>query len=493
MTKTDNYRYTRRFFTPDEIRRGLWVVTLAGSIGSVFYTQATVGTLVFTGFVMALGATNAIIGLLTTILPLARTAEIVSSYLMQRTRMRFEFFTWGLISSRLLWLPIILVPFYIGPEHPRLRLEVMASLCIISAILDVAGGNAWNSWMGDLIPGNMLGRYFGNRQIYTVGVPLVAGIVAGLFLDQYRGLPSEKQFQGYVEVVCVVLVFGIVDILLFRWVPHPPMKVVAEAHPFLNMIRVPLRDRNYRNLIILLSFWTFAICIAGPFWWVFVKGPEYVNMSYTSAFVLTAVVGVFQMAASPLWGKLADHWSAKKVMVVCTVLASLPCFVWPFVKADFTWPIYAGWIVSAIGFGGLFVVSVQLIIGMTPPQDRSTYLACQSAILGVVTTLSFLVGTGLVKLLQPVEIHLPDMSSVWRSLDAASGHFLFVVRSLFANPPRHPEIPLQPLPYVWRDLHLLFIMSGVLRILCLIPLARFKDVPPGYVAGSEEPEPAPSS
>jgi MFS-type transporter involved in bile tolerance (Atg22 family) len=206
MPSTD-YRYLRSFFSEDQVRRGLGLTILASTVGAVFYTQAIVFSLLFAGFVLELGVGNPLMSLMAATLPLAAAAEIIMAYLIQRTGRRREFFAGGLIASRVLWLPIVMIPYFIGAQHPELRVVVLLGLLVVSSVLQVAGGNAWGTWMGDLIPQTVLGRYFGFRQIFTVSAALVTGILVGLYLDYHKG------FGGFVTVVSVLLVFGIVKLL----------------------------------------------------------------------------------------------------------------------------------------------------------------------------------------------------------------------------------------------------------------------------------------
>src|SRR5690349_8991070 len=63
--------------------------------------------------------------------------------------------------SRQVMLPLALMPWLPldlgGKQH--LLIAVAAS----SAVLGVIGNNAWVSWMGELVPGSLRGRYFGKR------------------------------------------------------------------------------------------------------------------------------------------------------------------------------------------------------------------------------------------------------------------------------------------------------------------------------------------
>ena len=164
---SEGYRYVRSYFTPEDIRRGLWVTIAAAVLGTVFYVQATPMTTLFARFALDLKISKPLMAILAATLPLAAVPEIFMAWLIQHTGRRQAFFTWGLVLSRLLWLPIILLPFYIGAEHYSVQMVLLVALLFASSVISVAGGNAWGSWMGDLVPASVLGRYFGLRTAFT--------------------------------------------------------------------------------------------------------------------------------------------------------------------------------------------------------------------------------------------------------------------------------------------------------------------------------------
>lgn len=430
---SDNYRYTRSYFSPEEIRRGLWVTIAAAVLGTVYYVQATPMSLVFARFALDLKISNPLMAILAATLPLATIPEIFMAWLIQRTGRRQAFFTWGLVLSRLLWLPIILIPFYVPAEDYGLQVTLLVSLLFLSSIISVAGGNAWGTWMGDLVPGSVLGRYFGIRTAFTTMAAMITGVLTSLYVDRH------SNFHGYAWVIGVLLTFGLADIALFRWVPHPPMRPREEQHSLWDMVRIPLSNAGYRNVIILFGMWSFIAGLVNPYGGFFCLGASYAGMSMTRSAVYGAIGGGCLVLTSYFWGRLSDRWSARKVLVICLVFTLPPPFLIAMTTPEHTWTILAANILGNIGWGGIFVVMMQYLIGLAPAKERSMYLACQSATMGVITAVSCLAAGLIVKALGSLEWHVG--------------------------------------PFVLRDLHMIFILSGVARLLCFIPLRWIPERP----------------
>ena len=418
-------------FTDKQVRNGLGVSILASSLGVLHYGLLVPGGLLATGFLLWMGVSKFLVAALAVTLPLSRFAEILGSWVVQRTGRRRQLFFWAHVASRLLWVPIVLIPSAIGAEHDVARLAALFALLFSSSLLASAGANAWLSWMGDLIPGDVRGRYFGTRQIFEVSAMLLGGLAVGWFMG---GAPD---YARYLVVFPALVAFGIADILLFRWVPHPEAPPRPDGASVRELLFRPLRDPQYRRLIFFLVTWMIASEMFGPFMWIFVSSPEYLNLSYLTGFAIMAVSGVCRVGTSYFWGYVADRWSPKKVLTLCVIISLTPPFYYLFATRDFTLPLYLAWGVGSLAWSGIGVLTFQYTISMAPARERSMYLACHSAIMGLVSAAGYLAAVGIVWLLRDVHLHVG--------------------------------------PWVWCDLQILFCLTGLGRIVSLYPLSRMTD------------------
>ena len=76
--------------------------------------------------------------------------------------------------SRLTFLPLIALPWL--DVAPAAKLRLFIGIVAVSTVFGVIGNSAWVAWMGDLVPGRLRGRYFGQRTIFLS----VAGTLASL-------------------------------------------------------------------------------------------------------------------------------------------------------------------------------------------------------------------------------------------------------------------------------------------------------------------------
>ena len=422
-------------FTDSQVRKGLWLSIFASSLGVLHYGLLAPTSLLAVGFMLALDVDKFWIAVLSATLPLSRVMEIVGSYLTHRTGRRRQIFAWPLISSRMLWVGIVLVPLLLGSQWTfdaakgtAVLLPTLFALLLTSSLLTWIGANAWLSWMGDLIPEQIRGRYFGVRQVCEVVVSTAGMLLVGWYMGEH---PIYGQ---YVVVFCILVFFGVADVLLFLRVPHPEVTVSRDEGEIRRMFLLPFRDRRYRQLMLFLGTWMFGSGLLHPYMWVFIKSNDYLGLTYMFGAVSMAIGGSCRAGTSYVWGLLGDHWSARKALLLCVLVSVTPPFYYLFATPTSKLPIYLAWAIGSVAWSGIIVLAFRYTIALAPPRQRSMYLACYSAMMGLVGTAAYLCAGGLVLLLNGIEIPVG--------------------------------------PWVWGDLQVLFCIAGVLRGLSLIPLFR---------------------
>jgi hypothetical protein len=145
--------------TPPDRRRGL-AFTLYDGICSQILGVLTGGALLV-AFALLLGASNAVIGLIAAVGPLAQIFQLPAILLVERSRLRKRLVVLTAAASRLSWIFVAALPWFL-PAAWRIPLFLL-SLGVYFALAAIAGC-AFNSWMRDLVPDRIAGRYFGRRR-----------------------------------------------------------------------------------------------------------------------------------------------------------------------------------------------------------------------------------------------------------------------------------------------------------------------------------------
>jgi MFS family permease len=346
-----------------ELRHSLRMVTAGWMFGIVWMT--CVGGSRMNVFGRMLGFDDWHFGLLTSLSFIATFGQLFATLIIEQTGLRKYQFIYCMAASRLLWLAVAAVPLALGPGP--VAIAVMLSILLVSHFLSAMGQPAWYTWMGDLIPRRIRGRYLAIRASATRMAQFAAvfalAITMDILVDPHKPLTAAA--QPVVQwAVCAIFalgaIFGLVDVLLFLRIREvvrsrpteprrPAVSIVLRAlrlpRPFAaalwplrysaamasEMLISPMRDRVFRRYVIYGATITFAGTVAEPFFWRDML--ESIRFSQTATdlmfMVIAPVMGLF---AAQLWGRLIDRWGRRPVLMISTAMVC--CSVIPYFLAS---------------------------------------------------------------------------------------------------------------------------------------------------------------
>jgi MFS family permease len=397
---------------PGRLRASLDASIAEGAAAEVF--GACAGGAVLTGWALYLGASAVTIGLLTALPVAAQVVQLPAAWLTQRFgAKRLAIAAIG--ASRLVWLPLIAIPFV--HLTPATALGAFVAIVTLATILGVVGGNAWTAWMGDLIPGAIRGRFFGRRMVYLNIAGTVASLGAGLALDTLgpQGFKGEI-LGGLLAVACAA---GLISIWLLLAQQGPGPREDLSAPEWGDFAR-SLRDARTRPLLAYLLGWNAAVGISAGFF------SYHMLANLKMGFALVAAHGILvaavRVASAPLWGRLVDAFGARPVLVVCSSGISVVPMIWLFITPDRLWPIVVEAAVAGALWGGHGIATMDLSIGLAPRRGRPFYLATFATAAGLGFAVTTAIAGGLAyALAAPVQV----LGSAWLNV-----HVLFLLSAL---------------------------------------------------------------
>ncbi len=351
-------------------------ITIAGCLAMVYITAVSSPTA--TEFYRELGATDEHFGLLNGVPMIMLGMQFFGAYLANHLRRRKGWFMGLAIASRLLWLPIALLPCLFDQEfHPRLVAPLIVLTALSGAMANLMTP-LWFSWMGDLVPKRILNRYWGGRQwamrlVWTATFLLIAG-ACYLMREQ----PARVLFPLFTVIGVIA---GVIDILLFTSIEEPENVILSERPP-LEVFLEPLRDESYRSMVIYNSYRAFNTMIGATFMQVYVL--EVLNIAVWEANLIWCTVGLGDALVSRLWGRILDRYGHRPVIIVCTAFKPAICLVFLFIT-----PHYAAAILTISFFFDAMLNSGQMLamngymLKTSPRENRSMFVASVTAITGI--------------------------------------------------------------------------------------------------------------
>lgn len=293
--------------TEREVRRGLRINILAGSLGMAFIAVAF--GVPITMLMERLGATGEQIGLLSTVQQLAMLAQIPAAIIAPWLPTRKIGWATTALTHRVLWFVPALLPL-IGRASSTPVIWAIIAVVAVSSLMAQASSPLWFSWMSDLVPEQQSGRFWGRRQSVVTFAFLVMTALSGWLLDHFSSPTDEtRTLVGFSLVFGLGALLGTADILIHLWVPEPPIRGPAARPSWWRLLMDPLRDADFRRLTLLIGIWAFALGLIAPFGLVYLKREFAVNYVHLSVLSLIASIGT--VIASSATGLLLDRIGAR--------------------------------------------------------------------------------------------------------------------------------------------------------------------------------------
>ena len=394
----------RSGLTRSESSRALRGFIAASGLWGVWGQSVGIGTAVFTGYALHLGADAAYIAMFTSVAYLLATAQLLVPLVGRRLRQRKRFIV-GVGSLEILFRSSPpLVPLLFAPSMQLEALLVMVSLGLICGY---SLSPFYNTWVANAVPENIRARFTSRQTILSTLVAMVAGFVVGRFIDSFE--PADKQ-TGFDVVFAVGAIFGWLGYMMLSRAPYAAGEGEEEEEEEdqvdgLARLREPFRDSNFLRAVLFYGLWTFALGIAQPLYSVFML--DHLGISYTLISIFNAVFMATSIVGYRLWASLVDRFGSKPVLQILMLPATFLPLVWVWNAPGAYYFVPVALMLSGILFSGILVAVTPLLYGLVPAGgQRPYYLASWSATVNLMGAAGPLTGGLLVHALRDVSFQI---------------------------------------------------------------------------------------
>lgn len=335
---------------------------------------------ILTAFAIELGASNFLIGLLAAIPHLSQLAQLPAMYTVDRARSRRAVYTWSGYVARPMFLVIALTVFLPSNE---LALAVIVAAFSVRYLAGAYLSCAWNSWMRDLVPDQVMGRVFGERQKKMIGIGMVVSLLAAGFIDLWGRFAPLPPSWAFAIVYTLAFFGGMYAVFTSRRISDVPARPHEHSTPLLSRLREPFGQQNFRRLMVFQGSWNFAVNLAAPYFTV--------HMLRTMQLDLVVVIALATLSQAAAyftvthWGDVADRFSNKAVLRVCAPLFIGCIFLWTFTTMPdvhvLTYPLLI-LIHAATGLAnaGVSLASGNISLKLAPRGNATAFLAASSMV-----------------------------------------------------------------------------------------------------------------
>jgi MFS family permease len=376
--------------TEDEIQAGLRAVINDGLASQALATLT--GGVFLVAFALKLGASNPMVGLLVAILPLAQLIQVPSVYLVEKYQVRQPITVYATAASITFLLFVALIPFLFAP---RAGLHLMVAALALNAIFSAVSACSWNSWMRDLVPQDRLGSFFSRRMSLATAISIILSLMAGICIDYWKKLFPSHEVYSYSFLFFCGFLAGLITLYFLSNTPEPRMRSEDGSLRFSQLVLLPFKDSNFKNLLIFLGSWNFAAYLVIPFFTVYMLKRLQMNMSLIIA--LTVLSQIMNLAFLHIWGKVSDLFSNKSVLHISGILFAACTLAWAFTtmpdKHLLTFPLLIIiHIVMGISTAGINLGSGNIALKLAPRGHATAYLAMSNLVISLFTGLGPILG-----------------------------------------------------------------------------------------------------
>ena len=261
---------------------------------------------------------------------------------------------------------------------------------LIYYAVSAIAGCSWNSWIRDFVPEKLMGGYFAKRMAWCTALGAAVSMVAGILAGRFE---ASMGITIYCLIIGAGTVFGFISSGFLSMVPEPKMKPSASTG-ILATLAEPFKDTNFRMLVIFLGWWSFAMNLSAPFFVVYMLNELKLSMAWIIALsVLSQFVNVFFFR---FWGRLADRYSNKSVLMVSGTLFVLSISLWFFMSMPeryfMTIPLLILFhVLAGMSTAGIGLCAGNLALKCAPFGHATAYLAVNALVGGSVAIVAPLI------------------------------------------------------------------------------------------------------
>jgi MFS family permease len=422
------------FLSQRQITNGLNLVIKEG-MATEAMTALTSGTFLV-AMAILLGASNVQIGVLAALPSFSSLFQLVAIRLLQKYNNRRAIAVLSNIVARLPLLIIGLLPLLFTTST---SIEVLIFLLFFHYFFGSVAGANWNSWMKDLVPEKKLGSYFSHRTRLTQTLNVFLSLILALVLDYIKKTHPGIELTTYSYMFIGGGILGLFGTWLLSKTPEPVSYLPKEN--LFKLLKKPLLDRNFRNLLFFNSFWSFSLNIATPFFTVYMMKTLNLPLSYIISFaIMGQVAGIL---AVKVWGKHSDRFGNKTIIKIAAPVYIFCILLWPLagMAPHFFETIVIVAIINILS--GVSTCGINLAIGniglkLAPKNQAIVYLSAKNMVVAFFASMGPMIGGFLADYFSTrsfswnVEMNGPNGKYVLHLLELHNLGFLFIIGGLLA-------------------------------------------------------------
>ncbi len=290
-------------------------------------------------------------------------------------------------SYAVLWgLPAMAVPGWTPRDFP---LAWLVGLLCLHQLLEYIASVAFWSWMADLAPSRVRGRYFGRRQVLQLAVLIPTLLASGMFTDWWKTTFPRVSLLGYAIPTAIGALFLWASLVPLMRMPATRRTAHSASLPVAALLRqFPFRDGRYWRLLLFGCVFSFANGLTQSAQNIY---PYMLGLGVFSLAWMRTTMRAGQLGVSHWAGPFSDRFGNRPVLILCQFLVAMGPLFFAVATPTSVWLVAGAWIVWS-AYAGLNICLPNLMLKLAPGKDNAAYIASYFAITNVTYAASTVLG-----------------------------------------------------------------------------------------------------
>ncbi len=327
-------------------------------------------------FALIMQASSFSIGVLSTLPQLLGAAtQLYSVKILHRLSSRKKFIVRMMAVQSLTWLPLFFIPL-LFPETGVLALIVSFSIYYMIGGLFTP---AWNNWVVSVVPEHARGKFYGRKNQTAGRFGFLAATLGGYMLSV---MSDVNIWLAYGILFLIAFIAKAVSTVFISKMHEEESIKKMPSYPSISVknFLMHIDDNSFGRYVLYMCSMSFAVNIAAPFFTPYMLrsiADGGLGFSYLQFTILTAVSISASFLVFRHFGKIADRFGNKKVLVLTGFLIPFCPLLWLF-SSNFYYllgvEVFAG-----IVWAGFNLTTANYVFDLVGSQYRLIYAAYYNA------------------------------------------------------------------------------------------------------------------
>lgn len=395
----DKLGLINRTVTDDNLELSRRRFVLEGCLANAIFTLTSGAFLV--GYASYLGANEQFNGIIVALPLLANIIQLFSPLVFEKLSRRRPLIVALCLFYRTLLCLMMFIPFVTDSKPARLLIlggMYFLAYCAAGFLTPAAA-----SWIISLVPDKLRGRYFGLRDMCILASAAVLSLVMGRVLDLFKS--NRQDYLGFVVVFSVALVITLFNVLTLKRIREPEVKPYDQNLDIKGLISIPLRDKQFRKVVLLNILWNLSVQFSLPFFSVYMVNG--LKLSYTYIMVIGIILSCVQSYSARIWGRISEKKSWEFTTVASMAVLGIVHVTWSFINHNTYFVIIPFvQVLAGIGWAGVNMSLFNIQFKYAPQEGRTVFIGFNAALAGAAGFFSALMGSFVVGALSGIKIDI---------------------------------------------------------------------------------------